>query len=227
MVKLPRPQELPSDPVAIAATIASRGFVRLPAMSLHAYRSLASVLGDVVDETRVRLRPETSTYLCQPEAVPMHTDHPDAHYIAWRCEVEDADGCPQLLCDGRMILAALDPAVVDALGEARLPARYRAGLQATECPVVSWRAGAPCLFFAPWVEPVSTGGMDAQALRRLRDAVQSHAAAYAERVLLRAGEVLIIDNSRMLHGRPALSPGSRRCLHRLWIGRTLGALSVG
>lgn len=222
MGDLPRIQHHPSDPVAIAATIASRGFVLLPAMAPKAYRAMADGLGDVIDETRVRLRAKTSTYLCQPGAVPMHTDHPDAHCIAWRCEVQDADNCPQLLCDGRMVLAALDPSVVKTLGEARLPARYRAGLPATECPVVRWRAGVPCMFFAPWVGLVSTGVMDAQAFELLRDAVEARAAVHAERVLLRSGEVLIVDNTRMLHGRPALSPRSRRCLHRLWIQQSLG-----
>jgi alpha-ketoglutarate-dependent taurine dioxygenase len=41
----------------------------------------------------------------------------------------------------------------------------------------------------------------------------------AMRLRLQPGEMLLVDNRRMLHGRAALPPHSRRLLHRWWIGQ--------
>lgn len=196
--------------------IAGRGYSLLPAMAPEEWNALVCRLGDVLDTARVELKPAARTYLSRPEEVPMHSDHPDADWIAWRCERPDPHGTPQLLCDSLALVDSLDEGTRRVLMSARVHARYRSGMPARPFPILSEASDGWRLFFAPWLEPDSTHGGVLGAWRRLTEAVESSRGSFTK-VQLRAGEGLIIDNGRMLHGRPPLISGSPRLLFRTWL----------
>lgn len=200
----------------IHATIAGRGYALLPAMGQVEWQALVSRLGTIIDTTSVQLHPGINTYLSQPGEVPLHSDHPDAEWIAWRCECPDPNGTPQLLCDSHSLVASLGVDAHRALLRARVSARYRTGMAARPFPVLRESVGGSRLFFAPWLAPDSTEAAIQEAWRQLAEAASSSLGSCI-RVLLRAGEVLIIDNHRMLHGRPPLLPHSPRRLRRFWL----------
>ena len=202
----------------------SRGFAWLTdARDDRAFVDLASSLGDVVDDTMVRLVPGKRTYLASPDAIPQHTDHPKADFVAWRCEAQDARDGASLLIDGRTVLEQLTGDTRERLGRIELPAMVRLGDDAQYTPIVRRDRGTERLFYAPWLEPTRCTHDDLAALQSFR-AVLARTTPVAVR--LRPGQILVVDNRRVLHGRNRLSADSTRRLRRLWI-RARPALEVG
>lgn len=204
----------------LLATIRHEGFAVITrGLDDASFVELARDLGEIVDDTRVRLVAGKRTYLARPDPIPLHTDHPKACLIAWRCEAQhELDGA-SLLADGHAVLAQLDARTRAILGEIELPAMVRPGDVATPTPIAS-RDGR--VFYAPWLEPIERAVEKHHALVAFREALGS---AKPRRVRLDPGQVLIANNRRMLHGRGALLPDSARRLRRLWIANV--AVGIG
>jgi len=173
--------------------------------SLSRFAELTASLGQTVHETRVALDVRKETYLTRPEAVPLHTDHPDVATIGWYCEEQDGDDGANLFVDGRGLL---DEHLQHDLEDQSLPVPClrRLGGRTTDVAVV--RDGK--LFFAPWLvkrwsNPLKDFARRLHEVRRLR-------------VRLAPGDAVFIDNGRVLHGREAIGRTSKRVLFRRWIG---------
>jgi hypothetical protein len=163
---------------------------------------LASKLGKIVDDTPVRVVPGKRTYLARPDPIPLHTDHPIADLIAWRCAAQDER-------DGEETRSALH--------RLELPAMVRLGESATPTTILAKEGGGERLFYAPWLEAVDPCAATRTALVAFR-CVLTGLQASARRIRILPGHILLVDNRRMLHGRGALLPESTRRLRRLWIG---------
>ena len=181
----------------------------------RSFASLAGELGAIIDDVRVEIVPGDTAYLAQPGEMPFHTDHPLADIIGWRCEVQDEGFGASLLVDGRAVLAALDARRRRDLAGVQLPARRGPGEAEVPTPIVTGEDER--LFFTPWLRPLFLSWDGRFALAAFRDAL-AHA-PHALEVRLAPGELLFIDNHRMLHGRGPLPQESKRRLRRLWIHR--------
>lgn len=193
------------------------GWCRLGPLSGTEYRELAESLGEVWSETVVELRPGVGTYLCQPGPVPPHTDHPRAHLMSWRCEESDHINGEQILVDGWRALMQLDEAEIAELGDAEIEVRVRSGEPATRQPIFADDPSGRRLCFAPWLKPINATESLLLTLKKLSRIVDDLACTESDRVLLDPGEVLIVDNRRILHGRDAIPSDCRRRLRRYWI----------
>ena len=194
--------------------IARRGWARLPSMGEDAFLAFARGLGDVVNDTPVRLASGRRTYLTSPGAIPLHTDHSMADMITWRCESQDERDGASVLVDSREVVAALLPEVRRVLTCTILPAMVRLGDEPLPTPVLSDAGERPAIFYAPWLTPMESSAEQVEALRELGRAVD-RGTPIAQR--LRPGEVLVVDNHRVLHGRGPLLADSPRRLRRLWL----------
>ncbi len=193
------------------------GWSRLGPMSDGEYRELVTRLGRPWCETAVELRPDVRSYLCKAEAVPFHTDHPDADLVAWRCEVQDDSDGTQLLVDGLTALRACGAFVRDTLLRVHAEVRVRGDSSPSRVPIVRATREGDRLFFAPWISPLEQDPVSLSAFDALRAAVERLCSTDVQEVRLIEGEVLVIDNGRFLHGRGALAGASRRRLRRFWI----------
>jgi len=201
----------------VRSDLLNAGWCRLPAMTDIEYRRLVAELGHAWCETEVLLRPDVRSYLCRADAVPLHTDHPDADYMSWRCGRQDnADGS-QLLLDGRAALAACGPLVRDCLRQVHLEVRVRKGDPPSRIPVVRCTGLGERVFFASWLSPVESDPQSTNAYETLRRQVDRLSSQLTTSIRLEEGEVLVIDNGRILHGRGPLSETSDRLLRRFWI----------
>lgn len=167
-------------------------------------------LGQILDVTAVRLRPDVDTYLCQAEAMSFHTDPPTARLIAWYCHEQDEVDGASLLVDSGKVLPGLSAGDRDVLRGVRM--KHRGFSEAV--PVLGEHGE---FFFAPWLEPVGADKRSFEVVTRLRAALVA-AQESATEVRLTPGQLLVVDNHRVLHGRRALQPGSRRHLERYWVG---------
>jgi alpha-ketoglutarate-dependent taurine dioxygenase len=62
--------------------------------------------------------------------------------------------------------------------------------------------------------------------RVLPDIFLAAANAAVERVQLKDGDCLVLDNRRVLHGRTAFDPASRRMLKRVWVTKAQGSAAA-
>lgn len=205
------------DTTSITHCLERTGWCRLPAMSDAEYRGLVSRLGSPWCETAVELRSDVKTYLCRPEPVPFHTDHPDADYMAWRCEEQDASDGSQELIDGFAALDACGHSVREQLRHVHAEVRVRKDGPLSRVPLVRETRLGDRLFFASWISPVEQDTNSIHAFETLKKELDRLAQTQVMRVRLAVGEVLAIDNGRLLHGRRAIEGNSSRRLRRFWI----------
>jgi hypothetical protein len=170
------------------------------------------LLGDLCDEFIVRVAPAARKYVCDWPEVPFHTDDPTVDLIAWYCEAQDDWDGASVLVDSQPVLARLHEQARTDLRQTLLPFRALAPHSTAFWPVLS-ESGQ--IFLMPWLEPTSP--RHRQEGSAFVAFVGSVLAQRPVRIRLRPGQALIIDNRRMLHGRSAIHPQSRRRLRRYWV----------
>ena len=109
--------------------------------------------------------------------------------IAWFCEEQDHDDGANHLLDSRPVVLGLSESSRRTLRMTQL-----------ECPC-------------------GTRPDKQRALDELKASLQQRAASHLIKIRLRRGDLLIIDNGRILHGRGELRSDSKRELLRAWIRR--------
>lgn len=198
-------------------SLQTEGLVKLEASADSEFTDLINSLGEAWCETVVQLRPGVQSYLCNPDPVPFHTDHPKADWIAWRCEHEAAGEGSLWLLDGWGILERCSRSTQAKLEQIHFEARSRPGEQAVTAPLLRYDLGVPRLFFADGFAPVCQGADLESAMNDFRAALRLQASHATRRFEMKAGEALIVDNTRFLHGRGRLSLNSPRRLRRFWV----------
>ena len=169
--------------------------------------------GHIIEETRVQQRKNAQTYLAGREAVPLHTDHPEADFVAWHCKAQDQHDGASVLADGYSIIRMMG-AKAESLRKVELhvpPQLPRQTLGQTKV----WDGER--LYYAPWYPVVKANDDGRRALEMFTSFLAMGFGHH--RVRLKAGELLIIDNGQWLHGRDILPEKSNRCFQRYWLRR--------
>jgi len=197
-------------------------------LSAEEFHPFCRSFGAVIDDTTVAVRDSLASrprrYLSSPGPVPLHSDHPDARYVAWWCERQDHDNGASLLYDSCWLEADLKAEQIEALRALRLPCPDRYGVQPTHTELVLVNScGRERFYFAPWhasalLRKSDTTGEERSALVHLiRVLERRQRERKLHAIRLEAGQVLIVDNHRILHGRNEISENSPRKLRRVWI----------
>ena len=199
------PASLAND--AFLIDLYRHGYAVLRGAGVAGFEALSSVLGAPLRTTHVRLDPQEGTYLTSPGSIPLHTDHPLVHSIAWLCIEQDDE-------DGAMVLA-------DLRG---MPAELSAMALAAEapCPCLdSTRARSthPLLQKGRWYFP----DWHVRADPAMADLVAAVDSLPRFEIQLEKDDVLVIDNGRILHGRRRLARDSCRHLGRHWYAAPVAA----
>jgi hypothetical protein len=170
-----------------------------------------SGIGDIVEQTQVRQIEGATTYLCGHDAVPLHTDHPEALVVAWWCEAQAERDGASVLADGHSVLSLLgDQAEALQEVEQHVPPQLPGQVLLT-APVWSGER----LYYAPWYPVLRATGAGRRALRTFRSLLAMGSGH--KRVRLQPGELLVVDNGRWLHGRDKLEKQNGRLLRRFWL----------
>ena len=196
----------------LETALSREGLVTL-AVEERDIHALLRQLGDIVEETKVRQLSEANTYLAGRDAVPLHTDHPEADFVAWRCEVQDLQDGASVLADGYSILQAMG-ASAEALRSVELHVPPQLPRQTLDRGAV-WDGKR--LYYAPWYPIVRASSDGRQALKLFTNLMAMGLGH--RRIRLKGGEVLVVDNGRWLHGRDKLPRRSNRVLQRYWLRR--------
>ena len=177
----------------------------------EAVPEVLSGIGEIVEQTQVRQMKGATTYLCGHDAVPLHTDHPEARIVAWWCESQaDRDGA-SVLADGHIVLSLMgEQAEALQQVEQDVPPQLPRQVLRT-APVWSGKR----LYYAPWYRVLQATHAGRRALRTFRSLLAMGAGH--KRIRLQPGDLLVVENARWLHGRDKLEKQNDRLLHRFWL----------
>lgn len=207
------------DAIDIASELGRAGYVHLRGPFERAeYLDLARTLGPLIATEAIALRAGAHAYVARPGPVPPHTDHPEVGAIGWLCEEQDAFDGTSRLVDSRPVIESLAPEVRQRLRSVRLECPpLQGGPPTLSFTVLRDTGRGEALFCSPWLRAVGGEADDQAALDELRARLIDANRNDAIECRLARGEVLLIDNQRVLHGRAAIAEASRRRLLRAWI----------
>lgn len=187
---------------AIRSRVDADGFAVMPVGGPLVASAVADMLGKVRESRSISFIEGSQRFIHGNGPVPFHNEDPDISLLAWYCASPADRGGETLLLDGKVLAQSL-------------PQSLRRSLETTHCPHRN-PLGRPVIstngdwYYIPWSIPTNA---DQAALIALRESIDS---ITPFTILLKAGDLLIIDNRRMLHGRTAFF-GETRSLTRFLI----------
>jgi len=195
------------------ATLKERGWFHMQSATEDLFLSLTASLGSVVYETDVSVRKESRGLVTSDKALDFHTDHSLVDFVAWLCITPDARGGDTILADARDAFALLDDEDKKTLESVMLKEHAVFENDPGAAPLVSRANGELKFYYSFWLADKRMPPDCRRAFDAFRCAVSR---VPFQRFKLRRNDVLVVDNSRILHGRMPIKDPSRR-LKRLWI----------
>lgn len=170
--------------------------------------------GEIIQTTEIRENPNSTRLLASNQNMDFHTDHHAANYIAWFCNSQSAIGGESLLIDTKEILDQFTESSQSLLQEISVNTHQVFYKDKLTLPLLKQSDSKMSVYYAHWLvnEPLSI--KHKKALSKFQDLIKS---TEPIKILLSEGDMLIIDNHRMLHGRSAFPEKSNRWLTRYWI----------
>ncbi len=182
------------------------------------FRDLCLDFGEIFYEADVKMGGDRPRNYQLPEAIGFHTDHVTAQTVAWFCLIPDANG-------GAMQLLDLDIARAQ-MSDAELNALCRVGVTDN----AAWGGGEPIALcepvgegvrfhYVPWLRMYPADAEAGRALEKFNDLVDEAITSELIDIDLAPGDIVVVDNYRVAHGRRAISGTSQRHLKRFWMRR--------
>ncbi len=203
---------LPATQVLMGDALLENGYVHLKRMDGPSFDRLVNGLGRVILRTSVRVRPESRALVMSDKALDLHTDHQEARFIAWHCIRQTDKGGTSLILAIGEVFDRLPEADRQHLSGMCFMAHKVFDDDPDEHPLLSQVDGHRRFYYAPFL--VHARHREDPVLLKFRQLVRE---APPIAVDLKAGDVLVVDNHRMLHGRTAIFGSKDRQLDRCWI----------
>lgn len=198
------------------------GYFRGPsAVTPEEFRAVAESFGEVFYEAEVRMGAERPRNYQLPAAIDFHTDHVSAEFAAWHCLERESDGGAMQFLDLAPVAAALSDDDLEALSRVRVPDNA-VWSQGGDIALCRREDRGWSFHYVPWLDLTVPDDDARAALTRFRQGIAAAKSAALIELDLMPGEVVFIDNHRVMHGRAAIPPDSRRHLKRLWIRSSTG-----
>jgi Taurine catabolism dioxygenase TauD, TfdA family len=204
---------------SIESKISDQGYTIIRYPDSKDIEEILDSLGDVIQTTEIRENPRSTRLLGSNQAMDFHTDHNAANYIAWHCNSQSATGGESLLIDTRQILAEFSKSTLSLLQEISVKTHKVFYGDKLSIPLLTPTEDEHdfAVYYASWLIGPQASIKHTKALDKFR---QELAQAKPVELLLSEGDILIIDNHRMLHGRTGFPPNSNRWLTRYWLKRS-------
>lgn len=191
--------------------IKEQGYIHLPFSTAVDPLNILSGFGKVIFESQIRENHKSSRLLASNKAMGFHTDHFHANYIAWFCHSQAFTGGESLLLDTQLIIKTLPPSVVELLREINVQSHKIFYHDKMNYPLLSEFNE---IYYADWMLDEAPTLKHKKALETFQKALNE---APFIKLQLSEGDLLIIDNHRMLHGRSEFPFSSNRWLTRYWL----------
>lgn len=200
----------------IEAEVSEIGYTIIRYPDSKSKEEILATLGQIIQTTEIRENPKSSRLLASNQPMDFHTDHNAANFIAWHCNSQSATGGESLLIDTRPILAGLSESALSILQEISVQ-KHRVFYEDTlSIPLLSPTDDEAvfAVYYASWLIGPQADIKHTRALEKFQKVLLE---ARPIEILLSEGDMLIIDNHRMLHGRAGFPTNSNRWLSRYWL----------
>jgi alpha-ketoglutarate-dependent taurine dioxygenase len=201
-----------SDLKQLHWNITTKGWIHLTHQSEQELKDVLSSLGEVIFTTDVVIKPESKSLVTSAHGLHLHTDHPKAEYIAWHCIKQSDEGGDTILLDVEKLYNQLNEEEQRFLQSIDLYEHKVFAGDKDFYPMVSIEEGKPKFYFSFWL--VREGDKENPALKHFQKLISQ---SEPIRINLKPGDMLIVDNRRVLHGRTPIAGTQDRHLQRYWI----------
>lgn len=184
--------------------------------TLDEFRSVSQELGEVFYEADVRMGAERPRNYQLPAAIDFHTDHVSAEIAAWYCVEQDGAGGAMQFLDLAPVAARMSQDELSALVRVRVPDNA-VWSEGGDLPMYSPNGEGCSFHYVPWLPLDAPDPQAREALDIFEQHVREAKKSDVIEVPLTPGEVVFVDNHRIMHGRAAIAGNSARNLKRFWI----------
>lgn len=199
----------------LQSALSTEGFCYVEGASQKDLVEVLEGLGTPIYVEEVRNTPGATSLVKSRSAIAWHTDHHRAGRILWYGLGGASEGGETLVVDGWEALKLLGPTQIEALSRINLfeHSVFRGDLP--RHPLLSRRPdGNPRLYFSLWLADGVMGPDEHQAFDAFAAAIDR---VEHRRFRIAPGDVLAIDNMRMLHARTEITGTGIRHLRRYWL----------
>ena len=205
-----------AENIIIPSELSDKGFLHIRNSEGKNVNDLLDSLGEVIQKTEIRENLKSTRLLASNQPMGFHTDHYAAKYIAWFCNSQSSSGGESLLIDTKLILSSFSEGTLDLLKEISVNTHQVFYDDKISVPLLSVNEldQSHSIYYASWLLNIPACSQHKNAHKKLEAEINSAAPI---KLLLSEGDVLIIDNHRMLHGREGFPSLSSRWLTRYWL----------
>lgn len=190
------------------------GYVHIADAGVVGLVDILDALGEVVHVEEI-VRDERSKALVKSaDGIAFHTDHHRARFIVWVCFAQSSDGGATLIVDGRHALSSLKEEQRQVLREVQLSEHAVFRSDVGVHPMLVDDDGVMRVYWSLWLAREDAPSEQRLALDAFDAAVRG---LRPTAIAWKPGDVVVVDNSRMLHGRTPIVGDGQRHLRRYWV----------
>ena len=199
---------------SLKAEISQRGFIHIKWGEYQNTQSLLAQFGDVILQTEIRENPKSTRLLATNKPMGYHTDHHSAKYIAWFCNSQSSKGGASLLIDTVEVFNLMSSNALSQLQDVHVRTHQVFYSDKLSLPLLAYDKSVPAVYYAKWLVNNPSDPKSHKALSQFENLLEG---TEPIKVVLSEGDILVIDNHRMLHGREGFPENSNRWLTRYWL----------
>lgn len=188
------------------------GWVHLTSQSEEDASEILNSLGEVIFTTDVIVKPESKSMVTSAKGLHLHTDHPKANYILWYCHAQSDLGGDTILLDLRPIYEGLSENEKDMLATIKMREHKVFSDDKDYSPFVTQTERGSAFYYSYWL--ADDKDKENPVLKKIQYLIES---AHHTKITLKPGDVLVVNNQRVLHGRTPITGSKNRHLRRYWI----------
>ncbi len=210
-------QDAPLRSQDVIDAVSEKGYYRSPSVvSFETFREIAEGFGEVFYEADVRMGGERPRNYQLPAEIGFHTDHVSAEIAAWYCLERESDGGAMQFIDLAPIANGMTEDELGALERVRVPDNA-VWSEGGDIPLCARQNGQWVFHYVPWFALKAPDGAAKLALEKFEAGIEQAKSTDLIELDLAPGELVFVDNHRVMHGRAAIPLNSRRHLKRFWI----------
>ncbi len=190
-----------------------KGFVHLTNQDEVQLQEILSSLGSVIMTTDVIIKKESKGLVTTALGIDFHTDHHNAKFIAWYCYKQTDLGGDSLLIDAEKIYLNMPIEQQESLKTVELFEHKIFPGDKSSYPFVEIDETNNRQFHCSLVNDLDKENSAFIDFQKLVSAAQPI------KINLKEGDILVIDNHRMFHGRTPIEGSKDRHLKRYWLAR--------
>lgn len=200
----------------LKSELSKKGYLHLKHPLSKNLNEIFESLGQRIQKTEIKENLESTRLLVSNQPMTFHTDHYAAKYIAWFCNSQSASGGDSLLVDVFEVFKKISKNSLGLLKEITVKTHRIFHEDKLTFPLLQLDEddNPITIYYAKWLVNYPGSTQHQKALEKFEAELQL---TKPITLLLSEGDLLIIDNHRMLHGRNGFPTASNRWLTRYWL----------